>query len=62
MELREEMKCYVSFSDEDIFSGVALPEEPSIIQLKEAASESAQPMQTDSPVEEAVMKVTKKTN
>ena len=30
MELREEMKCYISFSDEDIFSGVALPEEPSI--------------------------------
>ena len=57
VELREEMKCYISFPDEAVFSGVALPEEPSITQSKEAP-ESAQPMQTDSPVEEAVMKVT----
>ena len=59
MELREEMKCSISFPDEAIFSGVALPEEPSITQSKEAAPESAQPMQTISPVEEAVTKVTK---
>ena len=26
--LREEMKCYVSFSDEDVFNGVALLEKP----------------------------------
>ena len=58
VELREGMKCYVS-SDKDVFSGVALPEEPSITQSKEAALESAQPMQTDSPVEEAIMKVSK---
>ena len=57
-ELKEGMKCYVSFSDKDIFSGMALPKEPSITQSKEAAPESAQPMQTNSPVEEAVMKVT----
>ena len=24
VELREEMKCYVSFSDQDVFSGMAL--------------------------------------
>ena len=41
MELREEMKCYVSFTDEDVFSGMALPEEPSITQPKEAAPKSA---------------------
>ena len=56
VELREGMKCYISFSYEDIFSGMALLEEPSITQSKEA--KSVQPMQTDSPVEEAVMKVT----
>ena len=25
-ELREEVKCYLSFSDEEVFQGVALPE------------------------------------
>ena len=59
VEFREELKCYVSFSDEDVFSGMALPEEPSIIQSKEAAPESAQPTQTNSPVKEAATKVTK---
>ena len=59
VELREEMKCYISFSDEDIFIGMALLEEPSIIQSKEAAPKSAQPVQTDSPVKEAITKVTK---
>ena len=58
MELRGEMKCYVSFPDEAIFSGVPLPEEPSTIQPKEAAPKSAQPMQTNSPVEEAITKIT----
>ena len=29
VELRDEMKCYVSFPDEAVFSGMALPEEPS---------------------------------
>ena len=58
VELREGMKCYVSFSDEDVFSGMALPEEPSITQSKEVVPESAQPMQTDSPVEEAIVNVT----
>ena len=36
MELRKEMKCYVSFTDKDVFSGMALPEEPSITQPREA--------------------------
>ena len=58
VELREEMKCYVSFSDEDIFSDMALLEEPLVTQSKEATPRSAQPTQADSPVKEAVMKVT----
>ena len=53
VELREEIKCYISFPDEAVFSGMALPEEPSTTQPREAAPKSAQPMQTDSPVEEA---------
>ena len=28
LELQEEMKCYISFSDEDVFSGMALLEDP----------------------------------
>ena len=59
VEFREEMKCYVSFSDEDIFSGMALLEEPSITQSMEATQDSAQPTQTNSPVKKAAMKVTK---
>ena len=59
VEFREEKKCYISFSDKDVFSGMALPEEPSNTQLKEAIPESAQPTQTDSPVNEGVVKVTK---
>ena len=58
VELREEMKCYISFSDEDVFSGMAIPEEPSNTQLKEATPECAQPTQTDSLVKEAVVKGT----
>ena len=30
-ELLEEMKCYLSFSDEDVFKGVALPEDAPVI-------------------------------
>ena len=49
-EVREEMRCYVSFTDEDVFSGVALPEEPLTTQPQEVTPESAQPTQADSPV------------
>ena len=59
MELREEMKCYVSFTDEDAFSGMALPEEPSTTKPQEATPKSAQPTQVNSPVKEAIAKVTK---
>ena len=43
VELWEEMKCYISFSDEDVFNGIALPEEPPIITPKEATLKGAQP-------------------
>ena len=43
VELWEEMKCYISFSDEDVFSGIALPEEPPIIPPKEATPKGTQP-------------------
>ena len=51
------MRCYVSFPDEAIFSGVTLPEEPSTTQLKEASPKSAQSTWTSSPVEVAAMKI-----
>ena len=37
---------------------MALLEEPSTTQSEEATPKSAQPMQTDSPVEEAAAKIT----
>ena len=42
MELWEEMRCYVSFSDEDVFSSVALLEETPIIPPEEAMPKGAQ--------------------
>ena len=59
MELREKMKCYVSFTDEDIFSGVALLEESPITQPKETTPESAQPTLANPPIKEAIAEVTK---
>ena len=58
VEPREEMKCYVSFTDEDIFSGVALLGESLKTQPKEATPEGAQPAQADSPVKEATTDIT----
>ena len=58
VELREEMKCYVSFNDEEIFSGMALLEESPVTQPKEATPESAQLTLADSPVKEAIAEVT----
>ena len=58
VELREDMKCYVSFTDKDIFSGVALPEESPITQPKEATPKGAQPAQANSHVKKATADVT----
>ena len=43
IELQEETKCYLSFSDEDVFKGIALPEETPVIPPKEVTPQSAQP-------------------
>ena len=43
IELQEEMECYLSFSNEDVFKGVALPEETPAISPKEVTPQSAQP-------------------
>ena len=58
-ELREEMKSYISFTDEDIFSGMALLEESHETQPKEATLESAHPTQANPSIEEAITEVTK---
>ena len=58
VELREEMKCYIFFTDEDVFSGIILPEESPITQPKEATPEGTQPAQADYPVKEATADVT----
>ena len=58
LELREEMKHYVSFPDKAVFSSVALSEESLTTQSEEATHKSAQPVHTNSPVEEATAKIT----
>ena len=58
MELREEMKHYVSFPDKAIFSGMALPEGSLTVQPEETTPKNAQPVYVDSPAEEAAMKAT----
>ena len=50
VELQEEMKGYVSFSHEDVFSGIALLEEPPVIQPKEAMPEGTWPTLANPPV------------
>ena len=44
-ELWEEIQCYLSFSDEDVFKGVALPEETPIILPKGVTPQSTAPSQ-----------------
>ena len=58
VELQEEMKCYISFSDEDVFNGVTLPEETPVITPKETTTKSAPPTLANPPVKEATMDMT----
>ena len=58
VDLQEEMKCCVSFSDEVVFNGVALLEETPIITPKEATTESALPTPANGPVKEAIVDMT----
>ena len=58
VELWEEMKCYISFSDEDVFNGIGPLEETLVIPPKEATPKSAQKTPADPPVKEATMGMT----
>ena len=51
------MECYVSFPDDAVFGGMALPEKSLTTQSEETTPESAQPVSTDSPIKEDAMKV-----
>ena len=59
LELREAMKCYISFPDDAIFGGMALPDESLTNQSETAIPKSTKPVSTDSPIEEAAVKVAK---
>ena len=52
------MECYISFSDDAVFGSMALLEESLTSQLEKTIPESTQTAYTDSPVEEAAVKVT----
>ena len=58
-ELREAIYWYVSFLDDTVFGGMALPDESPTTQLEKTLSENAQPASTDSPIEKAAVKVAK---
>ena len=60
IELWEEMKCYLSFSDEDVFQCMALPEETPIIPPKEVVPWSTQPVLASAPMKKATMEPTAK--
>ena len=57
VELWEETKSYVSFSNEDVFSGVALPEKPPVIPPKEAMPKGTKPTLANPSVKEATMDI-----
>ena len=58
IELWEEMECYLSFSNEDMFKGIAPPEETPIIPPEEVTPQSAQPTPAGTPAKEAAMHMT----
>ena len=58
VELQEEIKCYISFSDEDVFNGIALPEEISIIPPEEATPKNALPTLANPLVKKATVDMT----
>ena len=58
IELWEEMECYLSFSNEDVFKGIAPPEVTSIIPPEEVTLQSAQPTPAGTPAKEAAVDTT----
>ena len=59
-ELWEEMRCYLSFSDKEVFKGIGLPEETSVPPTEEATPQSAKSIPTSTPVEEATTEMAMK--
>ena len=59
LELSEAMKGYISFPDDAIFGGMALPDQSLTTQLEKTIPKSTQPASTDSSIKEAAVKVTK---
>ena len=51
------MRCYLSFSNKDVFKGMALLEEKTIPPTEEAAPQSIRPPPASTPEEEATMEV-----
>ena len=58
IELLEEMECYLSFPNEDVFQGVAFPEETPIIPPKEVTPQSTQPTPASTPIKKAMKDMT----
>ena len=58
-ELQEEMRCYLSFLDEEVFKGVVPPKETSTIPTEEADPQSAGATPASNSEEEATMGVTR---
>ena len=58
IELWEEMECYLSFSDEDVFKGIAPPEETSVIPPEEVTPQSAQPTPASASMKKATVDMT----
>ena len=53
------MRCYLSFSDEKVFKGMALPEEASAKPTKKADPQSARTTPVSAPEEEATVGMAK---
>ena len=58
IELWKEMECYLSFSNEDVFKGVALQEETPIIPSEEVTPQSTQPTPASTPMKKATKDTT----
>ena len=58
VELWEEMKCYISFSDEDVFDGMALLEEIHVVTAEEATIKSTMPTLADPPAADVTLGLT----
>ena len=58
-ELREELRCYFSFSDEEVFIGMALLEEMFAILVEEGVPQSTDTTPASTPEGEAIVGATR---